>query len=133
MTEVPLGTSDAELARARQLLAAASHLYRGQFFEDAVSRAYYAVFHAACALLASIGRTVRTHDGLRAAIAQHFVKPGRLDAKYSRLLTRTAADRNDADYAAVTTFRAEDAEEALRNAGEFVEAVAQYLTTSPVG
>jgi uncharacterized protein (UPF0332 family) len=127
MTEVPAGTSEAELARARQLLAAAEHLYRGQFFEDAVSRAYYAVFHAACALLASIGRTVRTHDGLRAAIAAHFVKPGHLDAKYSRLLSRTAADRNDADYSAVSTFRAEDAEQTLKQAGEFVEAVAGYL------
>ena len=114
MTEVPLGTSEAELARARQLLAAAWPLYRGEFFEAAVSRAYYAVFHAACALLASVGRTVRTHDGLRAAIALHFVKPGHLDAKYSRLLARTAADRNDADYSAVTTFRAEDAEGSVR-------------------
>src|ERR1700733_6914904 len=105
MTEVPAGTSEAELARARQLLAAAEHLQQGGFFEDAVSRAYYAVFHAACALLASTGRTVRTHDGLRAAIAQHFVRPGHLDAKYSRLLARIAADRNDADYGAVATFQ----------------------------
>ena len=131
MTEVPLGSSEAELARARQLLAAARHLYQGQFFEDSVSRAYYGVFHAACALLASIGRTVRTHDGLRAAIGQHFVKPGHLHAKYSRLLARTAADRSDADYSAVTTFRAEDAEETLRNAEEFVEAVAKYLAHPP--
>jgi uncharacterized protein (UPF0332 family) len=130
VTEVPLGSSEAELARARQLLAAAEHLLRGDFFEDSVSRAYYAVFHAACALLASIGRTVRTHDGLRAAIAQHFVKPGHLDARYGRLLARTAADRNDADYAVTTTFRAEDAQETLERATEFVEAVAAYLARS---
>jgi uncharacterized protein (UPF0332 family) len=130
MTEVPVGTPDAELARARQLVAAAWHLYRGQFFEDAVSRAYYAVFHAACALLASVGRTVRTHDGLRAAIALHFVKPGLLDAKYSRLLARTA-DRNDADYSAVTTFLAEDAEKGVKQAEEFVAEVARVLAAHP--
>ena len=83
--------------------------------------------YAACALLASIGRTVRTHDGLRAAIALHFVEPGHLDAKYSRLLARTAADRNDAGYAAITTFRAEDAEQTLRQAEEFVTEVARVL------
>jgi hypothetical protein len=127
VTEVPSGTSEAELARGRQLLAAAAHLSAGGFFEDAVSRAYYAIFHAACALLASIGRTVRTHDGLRAAIAQHFVKPGLLDAKYSRLLSRTSADRNDADYAAIATFTAKDAEAALTQAAEFVETVAKVL------
>jgi uncharacterized protein (UPF0332 family) len=128
MTEAPLGTSEAELERARRFVAAGWHLQRGGFFEDAVSRAYYVVFHAACALLASIGRTVRTHDGLRAAIALHFVKPGRLDAKYSRLLSRIAADRNDADYGAVTTFRAIDAEEALRQAEEFLTEVERCLS-----
>lgn len=127
MTEAPLGTTEAELARARQLVDAGWYLYRGKFYEDAVSRAYYAVFHGACALLASIGRTVRTHDGLRAAIAQHFVKPGQLDAKYSRLLARIAADRNDADYGAVATFRPEDAEQCLRQAEEFLEAVERCL------
>ncbi len=127
MTEVPLGTSEAELARARQLLAASAHLRAGGFFEDSVSRAYYAVFHASCALLASIGRTVRTHDGLRAAIAQHFVKPGLLDAKYSRVLSRTASDRNDADYAAIMTFTEADAEGTLAQAADFVDTVAKIL------
>jgi uncharacterized protein (UPF0332 family) len=127
MTEVPLGTAELELARARRFLEAGQHLQRGGFFEDAVSRAYYAVFHGACALLASIGRTVRTHDGLRAAIAQHFVRPGHVDAKYSRLLARIAADRNDADYGAVATFQAQDAEQDLVQAGEFVAEVERYL------
>jgi len=127
VTEVPVGTSEAELARARQLLAASAHLRAGGFFEDSVSRAYYAVFHAACALLASIGRTVRTHDGLRAAIALHFVKPGLLDSKYSRVLSRTASDRNDADYATVMTFTAKDADDTLVQAADFVEAAAKIL------
>jgi uncharacterized protein (UPF0332 family) len=127
MTEAPQGTPPAELARARRLLEAGWYLHRGGFFEDAVSRAYYAVFHAASALLASIGRTVRTHDGLRAAVAQHFVKPGHLSPKYSRVLARIAADRNDADYGAVTVMRAEDAEETLGEAEDFVAAVETYL------
>jgi hypothetical protein len=127
MTEAPQGTSDAELARARQFIAAGWHLYKGQFYEDAVSRAYYAVFHAACALLATIGRRARTHDGLRAAVAQHFVKPGLLDARYQRLLARAAADRNDADYAAIATFRAEDAEQDLKHAEDFVAVVAKLV------
>jgi uncharacterized protein (UPF0332 family) len=130
MTEVPQGTAPLELARARRLVAAGRHLHAGGFFEDAVSRPYYAVFHAACALLASVGRTVRTHDGLRAAFAQHFVGPGAMDAKYSRLLARIAADRNDADYGAVATFRSEDAEDDLRQAEEFIAAVEAYLASA---
>jgi uncharacterized protein (UPF0332 family) len=128
MAEAPLGTSEAELDRARRFIAAGWYLHRGGFFEDAVSRTYYAVFHAACALLAASGRTVRTPDGLRAAIAQHVVKPGRLDAKYSRLLARIVADRNDADDGAVTTFRELDSEEALRHAEAFLAEVERCLS-----
>jgi uncharacterized protein (UPF0332 family) len=123
VTEVPLLPLEIELGKARRLLEAAEHLARGGFHEDAVSRAYYAVFHAGCALLASIGRTVRTHDGLRATIGEHFVRTGRLDPRFARVLTRSAADRNDADYNSTAVFLAEDAEEAIRGAREFVGAV----------
>jgi uncharacterized protein (UPF0332 family) len=109
------------------MLAAAEHLARGGFHEDAVSRAYYAVFHAACALLASIGRTVRTHDGLRAAVAEHFVRPGRLPARFGRLLARAAADRNDADYNSAATFGADDSAEAIEGAREALAAAEAAL------
>ncbi len=123
MTEVPLGSVAFELERARQLLGAAEVLRQSGYHADAVSRAYYAIFHASTALLASIGRTVRTHDELRAAIGEHFIRPGTLAPRYGRLLARTAADRNDADYNTATTFTAEDAGESIAAAREYVAAV----------
>jgi uncharacterized protein (UPF0332 family) len=123
VTEVPLLPVEIELGKARRLLEAAEHLARGGFHEDAVSRAYYAVFHAGCALLASIGRTVRTPDGLRMTIGEHFVRPGKLDPRFARVLARSAADRNDADYNSTATFLAEDAKEAIQGAREFVAEV----------
>lgn len=127
MNEAPLSSAEIELAKSRRLLEAAAYLRDGGFFEDAVSRAYYAVFHAGCALLASIGRTVRTHDGLRAAIGEHFIRPGKLAPRFARVLARVAADRNDADYNSVTTFATEDAEETLESARAFVSAVEALL------
>ena len=124
MTEVPLSSPAAELRRARQLLEVAELLLTSGYFEDSVSRSYYATFHAACALLASIGRTVRTHEGLRAVIGEHFVRPGALDGKFARFLTRIAADRNDADYSAVPSFTKADAATTLDEARAFVEASA---------
>ncbi len=128
MTEAPLAPPDLELARARRMLEAAALLHASGFHEDAVSRAYYAVFHAASALLATIGRTVRTHDGLRSAIGQHFVRTGQLDARFARVLARVAADRNDADYNAASTFGPEDSREALADATAFVDAAAALTT-----
>lgn len=130
MTEVPLSSSAAELGRARQLLVVAELLLASGHFGDSVSRSYYATFHAGCALLASIGRTVRSHEGLRAVIGEHFVRPGALDGKFARFLTRIAADRNDADYSAVPAFTKEDAQTTLTEARAFVEA-AEALAQPP--
>src|SRR4051794_12982804 len=130
MTEAPLSPPDIEIAKALRLLAAAELLAQHGFHEDAVSRAYYAVFHAGCALLASIGRTVRTHDGLRAAVGEHFIRPGALDARFARILARTAADRNDADYNSASMFRPEDAADAIRGAKDFLAAVEASLTAA---
>lgn len=127
MTELPTLSAVAELAKARRFLAAAQHLANGGFFEDAVSRAYYAVFHGGCALLATIGRTIRTHDGLRAVIGDHFVRPGLLDTRYARLLARAAADRNDADYNAAACFTAEDAQEAVERTTAFLAEVERLV------
>lgn len=127
MNEMPQSSAELELQKAKRMLAAAEHLARGGFHEDAVSRAYYAVFHASCALLASIGRTVRTHDGLRAAVAEHFVRPGKLPARFGRLLARAAADRNDADYNSAATFGANDSAEAIEGASEALAAVEAAL------
>lgn len=128
MTELPTLPAGAELRKARRFEAAARHLAAGGFHEDAVSRAYYAVFHGACALLATIGRTIRTHDGLRAVIGEHFIRPGVIDARFGRLLARAAADRNDADYNAAATFTAEDAKEALDRTADFLAEVERLVT-----
>jgi uncharacterized protein (UPF0332 family) len=130
VTEAPLGTKEAELARARQLLAAAKHLYAGTFYEDTVSRAYYAVFHAACALLASIGRSSRTHEGVRTLINEHFVRPGLLSPEHARVLRQTAADRNDADYDTSATFDAQDSAKDIAAASTFVEAAEKIIATA---
>ena len=127
MTEMPVFGEDIELAHAHRFIDAARHLAAGSFYADSVSRAYYAAFHAGCALLASIGRTVRAHDGLRAMVGEHFVRTGKLDPKFARLLAHTAADRNDADYNSVAVFSKEDAEVAILSASEFVDAVENLL------
>ncbi len=127
MTETPLSSAHLERAKAHRVLAAAEHLAAGGFHEDAVSRAYYAMFHACGALLASIGRTVHTHDALRAALDEHFVEPGVLDMRFARVLRRAAVDRNDADYVSASVFRAEDADEALAGARELLAAVEHAL------
>ena len=55
---------DELLTRAEDRLRAARHLLAGSHFSDAVSRAYYAMYFAATALLLSKGVATKTHSGL---------------------------------------------------------------------
>jgi uncharacterized protein (UPF0332 family) len=127
MTDVPAASAEAELALAKQTLEAARLLAREGFHRDAVTRAYYAVFHAACALLASIGRTARTHEGLRRVVNEHFVRPGLLAAEHARALRQIAGERSDADYDASAIFSEEESRADIASAEAFVAAVEALL------
>lgn len=62
----------AYLERAEQSLAAAQVLAREAFYDFAASRAYYAAFYAAEALLIREGLEFTKHSAVIAAIHQHF-------------------------------------------------------------
>ncbi len=114
---------DEELALARDTLAAAELLAREGYARHAVGRAYYAVYHASRALLASVGLRSRTHDGVRTLVNEHFVRTGALAHEHARTLRQVAADRNDADYDAAASFTDDDARLDIARAQDFVAAV----------
>lgn len=67
------------LERARvDLLAAESNIQQG-FHSVAISRAYYAMFYAASALLASKGLSRSKHSGVHSAFGEQFVKAGLIE------------------------------------------------------
>jgi uncharacterized protein (UPF0332 family) len=88
----------AELARSETSLRAAKVLLDGDLPEDAVSRLYYAVFHAVVALLLTEGIDPRSHSALAGLLGQHFIRPGRLAAEDGRLVARMQKYRQEADY-----------------------------------
>lgn len=98
----------------------------------AASRADYAVFHAARALLVSIGLEARSHKSLVSMLGEHFVLAGQMSPQMGRLVSRMQRDREDADYAEGAVFTAdeavhmiEDAEAFLAEAERLIEANAQ--------
>lgn len=119
------------MLRAREALAAARVLLSAGLHADAVSRAYYAVFHGAQALLASIGRSARTHDGVRTLVSEHFIRSGRLSPAHGRAFARSAADRGDADDDPDAVFTHEIATESIDTAESFLSAVDELLKPTP--
>ena len=111
----------AELERAERALADARVLLRDASVLGAVSRAHYAAFHAARAILRSVGLEARTHEGTLALLRQHFVHSGRLHPDLSRLVAQLQTDRDEAEYSAYPSLTAEHAAEDIEKAARFLE------------
>ena len=116
------------LAKAEEKLGVVDRLLAQRDFEDAVSRAYYAAFYAAHALLLSEGLDSRSHAGLVALVGLHFVKTGRLDKKFGRSLSNLMEDRQQSDYNLFSGLEKEDAEQALEEAKAFVAEMRRQLS-----
>jgi len=120
-----------EQARGEEALAAARHLLDGGFHADAVSRAYYAAFHWARALLVSRGIEPRSHRGTIQLIGLHFVKEGRLAESDAAVLAHLETYRELSDYNAAASFTRAQAEEEIARAGQFIEACRKVMGLSP--
>lgn len=87
-----------ELRLGVDALRAADALLAAGLPADAMSRAYYAAFHAARALLFSIGLEPRSHEAVKTLFAREFVKTGKVPAERSRDLAQLEALRLSSDY-----------------------------------
>ena len=86
------------IEKAGHALMVAQELLKGGFSSDAASKIYYSMFYAAKALLASEGIDVTKHSAVESAFGLHFVKSGRIDPKYHRMLMEARNLRETADY-----------------------------------
>jgi hypothetical protein len=114
------------LDRALEDLEAARHLADGGFPTQAVSRAYYAAFHAAEAALLALGETRSKHAGVLAAFGRLVVREGGFDEKVGRLPRSLFERRNEADYPGVPV-PPERSEVAIRDAERFLRTVESWL------
>lgn len=87
-----------ELGRANESMRAARVLVDASLLHDAESRLYYAIYHAAVALLLTEGIEPRSHVGCASLLGLHFVKTGRMGPEDARLFARIQKYRIEADY-----------------------------------
>lgn len=87
-----------ELARAEDCMKAARLLVDAGLLHDAESRLYYAIYHAAVAVLLTEGIEPRSHAGTVSLLGLHFVKTGRMGADDARLFARIQKYRIESDY-----------------------------------
>ncbi len=68
------------------------------FYASAVNRAYYAVFYAANALLATKKLARSKHSGVISAFREYFIKTGIIENDHSRTFGQLFDDRHISDY-----------------------------------
>ncbi|RME60204.1 HEPN domain-containing protein [Candidatus Parcubacteria bacterium] len=117
----------ANLSRAEQSIQAAHQLATSGFYDFAASRAYYAAFYAATALLLSEGLSFKKHSAAIASIHQHFVKTGRLAKNIGRNLNWLFELRSIGDYGGLTHVTEQEAQKSIEAAAEFVQVVRALL------
>jgi hypothetical protein len=116
------------LEKARSKLAAAEDwLAQEKYFDEIASRCYYAAFHAAQAMLLTEGLTGSTHQGVVSLFGLHFAKTGRVNPRLGRYLNNLKDDRESGDYDVYSGIDRSDAENAVREAREFLTEAERYL------
>jgi len=115
------------MAKAKTTLEAAKVLSREGYPADAISRAYYAIFHATAALLADKGLAFSSHQAVIAAFGKEYAKTGELDPQLHRHLRAAFEGRQVADYDATAVIGADQAEQLIEWADEFLQVATTTL------
>ena len=116
-----------EAVHGSESLASSECLLDNGFLRDAVSRAYYAAFHWARAVLLSKGIEPKSHRGVIQMFSLHFVKDGPITEEAVDMLAHLATYRELCDYTSSASFTEEQVREEISRARRFIEACRPFV------
>ena len=122
--------ANSEWRRARDSIGAARLCHSGGFYADAVSRAYYAVMHAAKAVLALYNASPASHAGVVNRFGLVIVQAGLAERHWGAELTQLSLLRKDADYEVSRTFSEAESLNACDRADAFLARILELLPPS---
>ncbi len=106
---------------------AAEALYEKSFYADAVSRVYYAMYHAARAVLFIKNVDPIKHSGVVKMFGLHYVKAGIIERTYSKSLAYIKELRENADYEANKEFDQAECLDALKQGEKFIKMTEEII------
>lgn len=115
------------IEQAHESLDAARVLLEKNLDRPALNRAYYAMFYAVLALLATKKRETSKHSGVISLFDKEFVKAGMFDKDFSRWLHEAFDLRQRSDYTIGYHVTREQAQVTLEHAVSFVSEVKNTL------
>lgn len=106
--------------------------FNNEFYDDAVSRAYYAVFHAISAVLFTKGFSYSSHSQVIGGFNKEFVKNGIFESQITKKIQTLFEDRQSGDYDFSLVIDKEDANKNIEYAKEILDSVKKYLKNNNI-
>lgn len=119
------------LEKADRKLRAAERLSKMGEHDDALSRAYYAMYHAALALVLTRGSAPTTHAGLLVLLSKEFVLTGKLEKRYFDMMSEAKELRESGDYEPFFVGTAKESQAVLQDAKAFIVKIKELLGKNP--
>jgi len=117
------------IAKAEDKLKTARLDFSNGQFDDAVSRAYYAVYHMLTAVLFRHGQVYSSHAQTIGAFNREFIKTGIFPKEFTRQIQGLFADRQAGDYDVVARIDKATAAADLNAAETICSTLTNYLTS----
>ena len=115
------------IIRGEGKLTSAQILLEKDRIDDAISRAYYAAFLAARALLHLLGISPKTRQGIITMFGLKVVKEGLLPSTIGRALNELFEARQTSDYAVVVFYTKEDGVHFVKEANEIINGIKNVI------
>ena len=115
------------MQRAKDDLESSRLLFENKKLAQSINRSYYSIFHATRALLAMESFDSRKHTGIIAFFNKHFVRTGKIEKEYSKILMDAQDFRLDSDYDDFFIISKEEAKQQLDAAARFIKRIEKYI------
>lgn len=112
--------------KAKNKLATARILFDTGQYDDSVSRAYYAVFHAMTAILYRDGLVFSKHGQIIGTFNKRYIKTGIFPAEFSRQIDVLFKDRQIGDYMPGPGITVEIARNHLKSSEKIINEIIKY-------
>ena len=117
------------IQKAHEKLQSAKLLFANGIYDDSVSRAYYAAFHAISAVLFLNGISFSSHSQTLGAFNKEFVKEGIFPSHFSKSLHFLFDKRESGDYDIDKSIDEKIATQCLQEAEEILSSIQSYLVS----
>ena len=115
---------------AHNTYQAAKILAEKGFWNSALNRLYYSAFYSVNALLVYFDIQTKSHSSTKSKFSLHFIKTGKIDKKYGRLLSELFDWRQKGDYENIFDYDDKSVQPLFKPVSEMINIIEKIINDS---